>query len=84
MRGKAGPRMGEGREIPLPIEVESLGFRDTLARPTVVTGDHGTMSSHSLKSKGTHIHTTEKLTIARTNDTRVHQPLHLQQSGGVW
>lgn len=32
----------------------------------------------------THIHTTEKLTIATTNDTSVHQPLYLQQSGGVW
>lgn len=57
MRGKAGPRTGEGREIPLPIEVESLGFPNTLAGPTVVTGDHCTMSSHSFKSKGTHTQT---------------------------
>lgn len=58
-------------------------IRGGVASPGVVTGDHRTMSPHSLNPEGARAHTPGKLTMAKTDDTRVHQPLYLQQSG-VW
>lgn len=62
---------GRRREIPLPIEVESLRFLNTLAGPTVVTGDHCTMSSHSLTSKGKHTYTRQKNSLSQRQMTPV-------------